>query len=65
MLISSQEARILARGHGVLIDGAKYSSGVIHVNDIVSAVLQCLTRDITIGRIYNLADNFNVTWREY
>lgn len=55
----------MARGHGVLIDGAKYSSGVIHVNDIVSAVLQCLTRDITIGRIYNLADNFNVTWREY
>ncbi len=61
----SQEARILARGHGVLIDGAKYSSGVIHVDDIVSAALQCLTRDNTIGKIYNLADNFDVTWRQW
>jgi nucleoside-diphosphate-sugar epimerase len=60
-----QEARILARGHGVLIDGAKYSSGVIHVDDIVSATLQCMTRGASIGRIYNLADNFDVTWRDW
>lgn len=49
----------------MLIDGAKYSSGVIHVDDIVSATLQCMTRDASIGRIYNLADNFDVTWRDW
>lgn len=49
----------------MLIDGAKYSSGVIHVDDIVSAALQCVPRAASIGRIYNLADNFDVTWRDW
>ena len=35
------------------------------MDDIVAAVLQCVSRDISIGRIYNLADNFNVTWRQW
>jgi nucleoside-diphosphate-sugar epimerase len=39
--------------------------GVIHVDDIVSAALQCLSRACTVGQIYNLADNTQVTWRQW
>ena len=64
VLLSFADICRLISGRGVLVGGGYFASGVIFVDDAVEELLQAAFSPNTIGKIYNGAANFDVTWRQ-
>ena len=48
-----------------LIDGGMHSSSLIYVDNLVDGIILAATSDIGTGRIYQLRDDWDVTWKQY
>ncbi len=48
-----------------LIDGGRYSSSFIYVDNLVDGIILAATSDVGKGRIYHLRDDWDVTWKQY
>jgi nucleoside-diphosphate-sugar epimerase len=48
-----------------LIDGGRYSASLIYVKNLVDGIILAGTRDIAKGKIYQLRDDWDVTWKQY
>lgn len=48
-----------------LIDGGRYSSSLVYVDNLVDGIIQAGTRDIARGRTYQLRDDWDITWKQY
>jgi len=48
-----------------LIDGGRYSSSFIYVDNLVGGIVLAGTRDVARGKTYHLRDDWDVTWRRY
>jgi len=48
-----------------LIDGGRYSSSFIYVDNLVDGIVLAGTRDVARGKTYHLRDDWDVTWRRY
>ncbi|MGH0033673.1 MAG: NAD-dependent epimerase/dehydratase family protein [Myxococcota bacterium] len=48
----------------VLGDG-RGNAGLVHVGNVVDALLLAAASDDAVGRIYNVCDDLDVTWRRY
>lgn len=48
-----------------LIDGGRYSSSLIFVDNLVDGIILAATKDIARGKTYHLRDDWDVTWRQY
>lgn len=55
----------LADGLMAVIDDGSGNAGLVHVDNVVDALLAVASNDATIGRVYNVCDGFPVTWRQY
>jgi nucleoside-diphosphate-sugar epimerase len=60
-----EDAQLIYQGQGVLIDHGRATCGAIYVDDVVSALPLAAESPKSIGKIYNLADNIDVTWKAY
>lgn len=60
-----EEAQLMYKGQGVLIDRGKATCGAIFIDDVVRAMPMAAQSPNTIGKIYNLSDNANVPWKQY
>jgi nucleoside-diphosphate-sugar epimerase len=48
-----------------LFDGGVYSASLIYVDNLVSGIILAGTKDIAKGKIYQLRDDWDVTWKRY
>ena len=48
-----------------LIDHGRHSSSLIYVNNLVDGIILAGTKDIAKGKIYQLRDDWDVTWAQY
>lgn len=48
-----------------LLDGGRYSASLIMVDNLVDGIVAAGTRDIAIGKTYQLRDDWDVTWKRY
>jgi nucleoside-diphosphate-sugar epimerase len=48
-----------------LIDGGRYSSSFIYVDNLVDGIILAGTLDVAKGKTYHLRDDWNVTWKQY
>ncbi len=58
-------AERLAAGEMATIDDGVGNAGLVHVDNLVDALVALGASDATIGRIYNVCDGLPVTWRKY
>lgn len=63
---SDRIARLIVAGRlGDLGPNGVGRCNLVHVNDVVSAILAALRRDAASGRAFNLSLSVPVTWNEY
>lgn len=55
----------LAAGQMAVIGDGSGNAGLVHVDNVVDALLAVASNDATIGRVYNVCDGLPVTWRQY
>lgn len=48
-----------------LFDGGRYSASLIYVDNLVDGIVSAGTLDIAKGKIYQLRDDWDVTWKRY
>lgn len=48
-----------------LVDGGRYSSSFIYVDNLVEGIILAGTKDISTGKIYQLRDDWDVSWKQY
>lgn len=48
-----------------LIEGGRYSSSMIYVDNLVDGIIRAGTQDVAKGKIYHLRDDWNVSWKQY
>ena len=48
-----------------LIDGGRHSSSFIYVDNLVDGIILAATSDVGKGKIYQLRDDWDVTWKQY
>jgi nucleoside-diphosphate-sugar epimerase len=48
-----------------LIDGGKHSASLIFVDNLVDGIILAATNDTASGQIYQLRDDWDVTWKHY
>lgn len=48
-----------------LIDGGRYSSSFVYVDNLVDGIILAGTLDIAKGKTYQLRDDWNVSWKQY
>lgn len=60
-----EEAQLMYQGRGILIDHGKATCGAIYIDDVVSALSMAALSKNSIGKIYNISDNANLSWLEY
>ena len=48
-----------------LIDGGRHSASLIYVDNLVDGIILAATSDSGKGRIYQLRDDWDVTWKQY
>eukprot|EP00013_Stygamoeba_regulata_P023921 CAMPEP_0177652578 /NCGR_PEP_ID=MMETSP0447-20121125/13213_1 /TAXON_ID=0 /ORGANISM="Stygamoeba regulata, Strain BSH-02190019" /LENGTH=450 /DNA_ID=CAMNT_0019155849 /DNA_START=28 /DNA_END=1380 /DNA_ORIENTATION=+ len=60
------EARVMRQGRGFLVNGSRFSSGLVHVRDVAHGVVAALDAPLkrVLGRAYNLADP-RADWRTF
>ena len=58
-------ARLLRRGFAPLIGRGDTTLAVVHVENVVDGMMRAATNDAAGGRVYNLANDFDVTAAEF
>lgn len=58
-------ADMVRGGRFPLFDGGHGDAGLVHVDNLVDAMLAVLDTDETTGRSYNVSDGFGITWARY
>jgi nucleoside-diphosphate-sugar epimerase len=58
-------AKLLRDGWMMLVDGGRERGGFIYVDSVATAMMQAAGSAATVGRVYNLSDGTNATWRDY
>ena len=58
-------ARLLRRGFAPLIDRGDTTLAIVHVENVVDGMLRAATNDVARGRVYNLANDFDVSTAEF
>jgi nucleoside-diphosphate-sugar epimerase len=58
-------ARLLRRGFAPLIGGGESTLAIVHAANVASGAVLAATSDVAAGRAYNLANDFDVTVREF
>jgi len=48
-----------------LIDGGKYSASLIYVDNLIDGIIKAGVADSASGQIYQLRDDWDVTWKQY
>lgn len=56
---------VMCKGPLPLMDGGRWSASLIFVDNLVDGILAAMDADAAAGRIYNLRDDYDVTWKEY
>ena len=62
-------AELVSCGKMVLLDNGKHRAGLVHVDDVVAAMLQCVAlfksssvKSNTVNQIYNICSEDKVFW---
>ncbi len=55
----------LRRGTPSLIGGGDFDAGLCHVSNLVELLMLAAQNPAAIGQVYNAADGFNITWKQY
>lgn len=58
-------ARVLRHGLAPLIDGGRATLAVVHAANVADGAVRAVTTDAAGGRAYNLANDYDVTLREF
>jgi nucleoside-diphosphate-sugar epimerase len=58
-------AKLLRDGWMMLVDGGRQRGGFTYVDNVATAMMQAAVSTATVGRVYNLSDGTNATWRDY
>lgn len=58
-------AKLLRDGWMMLVDGGRARGGFSYVDNVATAMMQAAHSAATVGRVYNLSDGTNATWRDY
>jgi nucleoside-diphosphate-sugar epimerase len=58
-------AKLLRDGWMMLVDGGRERGGFTYVDNVATAMMQAARSSATVGRVYNLSDGTNATWRDY
>lgn len=58
-------ARAIRGGHMLLIGGGRAVAGLCYVENLLDAMLICLSHDAAPGMSFNVTDALAVTWREF
>ncbi|MAE94973.1 MAG: hypothetical protein CL910_09965 [Deltaproteobacteria bacterium] len=56
---------MIRAGQMPMIGDGSGNAGLVHVENLVDALLQIADDEGTVGRIYNVCDGLDVTWRRY
>lgn len=55
----------LRRGTPSLIDGGTFDGGLLHIDNLVEALLLAASNPKAAGRAYNISDDQGITWARY
>ncbi len=55
----------LRRGTPALIGGGAHDANLVYVDNLVEALMLAAANPAAVGRVYNIADGFGVTWQQY
>jgi nucleoside-diphosphate-sugar epimerase len=55
----------LRRGTPSLIGGGDFDAGLCHVSNLVDALMLAAATPAAAGGVYNVADGFGITWKQY
>ena len=55
----------LASGLMLTVDGGRYNAGMLHVDNLVDAMIWAAGSERALGETYNVRDDYDVTWREF
>jgi len=55
----------LRSGTPSLIGGGELNAGLAHVDNVVDIFVRAAGSDVAVGRIYNVSDGSDVTWKQY
>ena len=58
-------ARLLRRGFAPLIGDGTTTLAIVHVENVVEGMVRAATSDVARGRVYNLANDFDVTAADF
>lgn len=58
-------AELLRQRTMLLVDGGRQRGGFAYVDNVADAMIAAAESPATVGRVYNLSDRTNVTWRGY
>ncbi len=58
-------AELLRQRSMLLVDGGRQRGGFAYVDNVAEAMMAAAASEATLGRVYNLSDETNVTWRGY
>jgi nucleoside-diphosphate-sugar epimerase len=58
-------AKLLRDGWMMLVDGGRERGGFTYVDNVATAMMEAARSSATVGRVYNLSDGTNATWRDY
>lgn len=61
----AEVGRMFQKSIVTLFDQGKYSASLIYIDNLVEGIILAGTADQAAGRIYNLRDNWQVTWKQY
>jgi nucleoside-diphosphate-sugar epimerase len=58
-------ARLLRLGVAPLIDSGRAIMAIVHAAHVADGAVRAVTNDRAAGQVYNLANDFDVTWRDF
>jgi nucleoside-diphosphate-sugar epimerase len=61
----SDIVQLLREGTMALFDSGRTRGGFCYVDNVADAMIAAATSEKTIGRVYNITDATDVTWKEY
>ena len=58
-------AKLLQRGYAPLIDGGRSTLAIVHAANVADGAIRAATHDVAGGQVYNLANDYDVTVRDF
>jgi nucleoside-diphosphate-sugar epimerase len=58
-------AQLLKEGSMMLVNGGNNPAGLLYVDNAVDGLIAAATSEDTIGKVYNLRDETETTWKQY